>query len=170
MTRKIGRILARYGAPALLAAALVASLLAAQEPPQPGRHAGRRPGRARLRAELGLTPEQVQALGLFRQGRREEQRAFRGEMVKLREEMRGFRRDPRADPARMDALIDRSVKLRADRQKQAFRARAERDKIFTPDQLEKIRAFRSGYRAGSMRRGTMVPRHWVRPARGWHRW
>jgi Spy/CpxP family protein refolding chaperone len=162
MTRKIGGILARYGAPALLAAALVASLLAAQEPPQPGR--------ARLRAELGLTPEQVQALGLFRQSRREDRRAFRGEMGKLREEMRGFRRDPKADPARMDALIDRSAKLRAARQKQAFRARAERDKIFTPDQLEKIRAFRSGYRAGSLRRGTVGPRRWGRPARGWHRW
>jgi hypothetical protein len=90
-------------------------------------------------------------------------------MGKLREEMRGFRRDPKADPARMDGLIDRSAKLRAAAQKQAFRARAERDKIFTPDQLEKIRAFRSGYRAGSLRRGTVGARRWGRPARGWHR-
>lgn len=168
MTRTIGRTLVRYGAPAFAAVALLASLAAAQEPPQARRQAGPRPGLARLEAQLGLTSEQAQALEKLRQGRQEERRAFRGEMSKLRNEMRGLRQDPKADPARMDALIEKGARLRAEGEKRAFRARAERDKILTPEQQEKLRALRSRYpgRADFAGRGRMA-----RPyAHGrWHR-
>ena len=168
MTDKTDRTLVRYGAAALFAAALVVSLTAAQDPSQPGRPGGPRPGWARLQAEIGLTPEQVQAIEKFRQGRREDRLAFRGEIDKLRNEMRALRRDPAADRARVDALIDKGAKLRAERQKRAFRTRAERDKILTPEQREKLRAFRSRHpgRPGFAAPGRPDGPH----ARGrWHR-
>jgi hypothetical protein len=78
-------------------------------------------------------------------------------MSKLREEMRGLAKDPQANQAKLDALIDRTAKLRAEREKAGFRDRITRDKIFTPDQLEKMKAFRQrlASRPGMARRGPM---------------
>jgi len=86
-------------------------------------------------------PEQVQAIEKFRQGRREDRLAFRGEMDKLRNEMRALRRDPRPTGPGSTRSSTRG-QASAERQKRAFRTRAERDKILTPEQREKLRAFR----------------------------
>jgi Spy/CpxP family protein refolding chaperone len=140
MTRP--RIIGIAGVAALLVASLLATRAAAQDqPPAAGQAAPARIGRAS--ADLGLSAEQEKALREFRQARREESRAFREEMGRLRGELRELARNPEANRAKIDALIDKQAGLRAERQKGAFRARAERDKIFTPEQREKIRSFRS---------------------------
>lgn len=153
------------GAAAILAA-LAPSIVAAQDktappaPAQPRLERGPRTG-------LGLSADQVKALEALRKARADERRAFRGEMAKLREEMRQLRRDPRADQARIDALIDKRAGLVAQHEKQVFRARAERGKIFTPEQREKLKALRSrlGDR-GRFERGRLG-RHWgTRPGQG----
>jgi Spy/CpxP family protein refolding chaperone len=160
---------------AVLAAAVLFPFIAAaqetQAPPPPRRE---RPARMLVREALDLTPEQEKALAEFRKSRMEERRAFREEMFELRSEMRGLAQDPKANQAKLDALIDKTSKLRAAREKAAFRNRIARDKIFTPEQLERIKAFRErladrqgrGWRE-PMGRGRMAPprsryrhRHW----------
>jgi Spy/CpxP family protein refolding chaperone len=126
----------------ILALALIPALAAAQDSPAPAQAGQAQAERLGPRQALGLTPDQEKALEAFRHARREESRAFRDEMAKVRQEMRGLAKDPRANRAKMEALIDRTAKLRADREKAALRARGERDKIFTPEQLEKIRSWR----------------------------
>jgi len=171
MKRNDTRTSIRCAAAALLAAGVLVPLLAAQAPP-PGRP-GPRAARAPAIADLGLTPDQVKALGEFRQARMNERRAFREEMGRFRGEMRALAGDPQANQAKIDKLIDQRAKLRADREKGALRARAERDKIFTPEQLGKIKAFRSGLsgRMGFAGPGRMARpwAHGYRPYPGWHR-
>jgi Spy/CpxP family protein refolding chaperone len=139
----------------LAAAALIPMAAATQEtqPPAQAGKAGIEP--ARPLADLGLTADQKKALEEFRTARLEERTAFREKMVQLREEMRRLARDPQANQAKIDALIDRSAALRADRWKAAFRERSEREKIFTPEQLAKLKALRSrfGGRPGLSGRG-----------------
>jgi Spy/CpxP family protein refolding chaperone len=128
---------------AFLAAALIPLTAATQETPPPAQTEKARIEPAHPLADLGLTADQKKALEEFRKARVEERAAFREKMAQLREEMRGLARDPQANQAQIDALIDRSAGLRAERLKAAFRARAERDKIFTPEQREKLKALRS---------------------------
>jgi Spy/CpxP family protein refolding chaperone len=126
----------------ILALVLVPTLAAAQDSrgsAQPGRTSAERMG---PRQALALTPDQEKALEEFRKARGEEGRAFRDEMMKVREEMRGLAKDPQANRAKIEALIDRTAKLRADREKAALRTREERNRIFTPEQLEKLKAWR----------------------------
>lgn len=127
------------------AAVLIPMAAATQETQPPAQTERARIEPARPLADLGLTADQKKALDEFRKSRLVERTAFREKMAMLREEMRGFARDPQANQAKIDALIDRSAGLRAERMKAAFRARAEREKIFTPGQLEKIKALRSRF-------------------------
>jgi Spy/CpxP family protein refolding chaperone len=128
-------------AAAFLAAALVPAFAAAQEGPQAAVPARPRLERGPL-AGLGLTPDQVKSLEAFRKARAVERRTYREEMAKLRDEMSRLRQDPQADRSKLDALIDKRAGLVAGHQKAAVRARIERNKIFTPGQLEKLRSVR----------------------------
>ena len=130
------------GTAVILSLALVAALAAAQDSQAPAQAAQAPVERLGPRQALGLTPDQEKALEEFRKARREESRAFRDEMMKVREEMRGLANDPQSNRAKIEALIDRTAKLRADREKAAFRAREERNRIFTPEQLDKLKAWR----------------------------
>src|SRR4030042_4264634 len=145
-------------AAAFLAAVLLPACVTAQETQAPDRTTKTQIERARPRADLGLTPEQERALGEFRKARAEENKAFREEMTKLRAEMRELAKDPGANQAKIDALIDRTAELRSGREKAAFRNRADRDKIFTPEQLEKMKALRSRFegRPAAAGRGRMA--------------
>jgi Spy/CpxP family protein refolding chaperone len=145
-------------AAALLAVWLSPALAAAQET-QAGPQATReRPGRMLAREALDLTAEQEKALRDLRGARAEERKAFRDEMTRLRAEMRELAKDPQANQAKLDTRIDRTAKLRAEREKAAFRDRIERDKIFTPEQREKMRSFRERLadRPGRIGRGRMA--------------
>jgi len=131
----------------LLVAALGSQAVRAQQAqakPQPRE----RPMMGRLAQGLNLTAEQQKKLEAFRKGRQEESQAFRDGMMKDRQEMRQLMQDPAANQAKIDALIDQMSKVRADREKSAIRSRIERDKIFTPEQLEKMKAFRDGFMRG----------------------
>ncbi len=129
-------------AAAFLAAALLPALVAAQETEEPARPARPRLERMRPLADLALTPEQEKALEAFREARIKENEAFRREMFDLRSEMRALAGDPAANRAKIEALIDKTAGLRAEREKASLRAMAERDKIFTPEQLEKMKDVR----------------------------
>lgn len=160
MKRTSTRKSIRCAVAASLTAVILAVFVAAQTPPPPPGRPGPRAARAQAIADLGLTPDQVKALGEFRKARMNERLAFREEMGRFRGEM-------------IDKLIDQRAKLRAEREKGALRAWAERDKIFTPGQREKINAFRSARqgRMGLAGPGRMA-RPWAhryRPYPGWHR-
>jgi len=135
----------RVTAALFLAAVLAPAFLTAQDAqaPPPG---GKNP-RAKMppREALGLTPEQEKSLEEFRKARMEENRAFRDEMMKVREEMRALAKDPKANEARINGLIDKRAKLQAERAKAGFKNRAAVEKIFTPEQLEKLKAFRARF-------------------------
>jgi Spy/CpxP family protein refolding chaperone len=92
-----------------------------------------------------ITPEQEKQLEEFRKARMEEARAFREQISKMRGELREMRKDAKANEAKIGDLIDRMYKLRADRAKSAVRSRAEREKVFTPAQLEKMKKYRGAF-------------------------
>jgi Spy/CpxP family protein refolding chaperone len=157
MTTRSGKMIVGAAAFAFAAALLVPSLAAAQEAKAAPPAAYERPGRMLAREALDLTPDQEKALAEFRKARTGERRAYRDEMSGTREEMRGLAADPEANRAKIEALIDRASRLRAEHEKAAFRHRADRDKIFTPDQREKMKAFRESLatRRGFAGRGTL---------------
>jgi len=97
------------------------------------------------RDPLNITPDQQQKLQAFREARMKDRTAFRDQMMKMREEMRDLMKDPKANAAKIDSLIDSRAKLRADREKLALRTRGEWEKIFTPEQLAKMRTFRGAF-------------------------
>jgi Spy/CpxP family protein refolding chaperone len=142
VTRATRRTLTLLASAAFLGALLIPALASAQAPARPAAPARPEMRRGPL-ADLGLTADQVKALEAFRKTQAEARRAFRDEIVKLRDEMRQLRQDPQANQAKIDALIDKQAGLMASREKSALRARVERDKIFTPEQLEKLKAMRS---------------------------
>ena len=142
MSTRMTKMIVGGAAAAFLAAALLPAVAAAQEPGRPAAPARPRMERMTALADLGLTPEQEKALEAFREARIKESEAFRRQMFDLRAEMRALDKDPEANRAKIEALIDKTAKLRAEREKAALRARAERDKIFTPEQLKKIESVR----------------------------
>jgi Spy/CpxP family protein refolding chaperone len=153
MRTRTVRTIVGAAAAACVAALIVPVLAAAQEakpgaPPRP-----ERPARLTAREALGLTPEQEKSLAEFRKARAEERRVFREGMSRIREEMRGFAGDTDADRAKIDGLIDKAARLRAEHAKAAFRSRAERNRIFSPEQREKLKAFREGFARGRGLRG-----------------
>lgn len=107
---------------------------------------------------LNLTPEQRTQLERYRESRRVENQAFRDQMRKLREDWRAVRRDPQADPKKVDALIDETTRLRADHWKAAYHSRTELRKMFTPEQLAKLDRFKERMRDWKMARGSRFHR------------
>jgi Spy/CpxP family protein refolding chaperone len=155
MTKTTRGTLILLASAAFLAAALIPALASAQAPARPAS-----PARPEMQrgpwADLGLTPDQVKALEAFRKTQAEARRTFRDQMMKLGDEMRQLRQDPQANQAKIDALIDQRAGLMASHEKAAVRARIDRNKIFTPEQLEKLKAMRSRLGArGGMGRGRM---------------
>jgi Spy/CpxP family protein refolding chaperone len=106
--------------------------------------------RARLRRDtardlLALTPEQEKKIQEFRQVRQKDRQAFRDEMTRMRGEMRDLMKDTKANSAKIEGLIDQRSKLRADREKMTIRTRGEWEKLFTPEQLEKMKKYRGAF-------------------------
>lgn len=101
---------------------------------------------------LNLTPEQKAKLEEFRKARMEERKAFAEQMDKLHSELRELRKDPQANEKKINALIDEIFKLRATQMKNAIKHGEEMKKIFTPEQLEKMKSFRDRMMAWRDRR------------------
>lgn len=128
--------------------------------PGPSERVGRR--QAALAERLGLTADQQKRLEEFRAERRAEAEKFRGEMAGLREERQALMKDPEANAAKLDGLIDKLAGLRAERMKAGLRSRMAWRKIFTAEQLEKLKTFRGrleGRARTMMRRGRFLRRH-----------
>jgi Spy/CpxP family protein refolding chaperone len=142
MTPRSGKMIVGAAALAFAAALFVPWLDAGQEAQAAPPAAGERPRRMLAREALDLTPDQEKALAEFHKARAGERRAYRDEMSGTREEMRRLAADPEANRAKIESLIDRASRLRAEHEKAAFRHRADRDKIFTPGQREKMKALR----------------------------
>jgi len=157
MIKMNSRLFIRVTAALFLAAILAAAFITAQEAQAPPPAGKKPPVKMGPREALGLSPEQEKALETFRKARMDESRAFREEMMKLRGEMRELAKDPKAGEAKINGLIDKTARLRAERAKAAFKHRGEVEKIFTPEQLEKMRAFRGRLmdRPGMAGRGRM---------------
>ena len=122
--------------------ALGLSALAQDKPAAPDKPAPAVQARPmeRMKDALQLTPEQEAKLEAHRKAVTEQRKAFAEQMKKVREEMAALRKDgTKPDPAQSEALIDRMYKLRADQDKAMLRNRLEREKIFTPEQLEKMK-------------------------------
>jgi Spy/CpxP family protein refolding chaperone len=158
MTKNSRTTLILIAAAAFVAAGLIPVPAFAQQAAPPASQARPRMERPRPFADLDLTPDQVKALEAFRKARAEETRTFRDEMAKINDEMRQLREDPQANEAKIDVLIDKRAALTASHEKTAVRAAIDRDKIFTPEQREKLRAMRQRRAArGAMGRARMRP-------------
>jgi hypothetical protein len=72
----------------------------------------------------------------------EQRRTWRDEMKKARDEFRALRDDPKADPNKVDALIDQMSKLSADKMKARLQHRRDFEKILTPQQKDKLSQLR----------------------------
>jgi Spy/CpxP family protein refolding chaperone len=127
---------------------------------------------------LNLTPEQKTKIEEFRKARQEESKAFFEQMRKLRTDLREMMKDPQANEKKIDGLIDEMSKLRADRMKRGLRNSLEMKKIFTPEQLEKMKDFRMRMERRGMRFGAfhgprgmkrMGPGRGMRPGRFFRR-
>lgn len=118
------------------------------------------------RSPLDLTPEQQARFEALRKATWEQRQARRDEMNKMRDELRALQSEAQADPKRVEALIDRISKLRADRMKSAFQHRREMENILTPQQREKMAAFRGrvrGLRAAGCEYGLRLGRRAAAP-------
>jgi len=151
------RLFIRVTAAVFLAAIVAPAFITAQEAQAPPPGGKNPPAKMQSREALGLSPEQEKALETFRKARMDENRVFREEMQKMRGEMRELAKDPKAGEAKINGLIDKTAQLRAERAKAAFKHRGEVEKIFTPEQLEKMKAFRGRLmdRPGMVGRGRM---------------
>jgi Spy/CpxP family protein refolding chaperone len=114
----------------------------------------------RLKAWLNLTPEQVTKLQDFRKANQEGQKAFQDQMKKLRDELGPLMKDSKSDQNKINGLIDQVAKLSADRIKRGYQNARNLEKIFTPDQLDKLKrvggvlqGFGMGLRQGLGMRG-----------------
>ncbi len=119
----------------------------------------------RLAVFLELTPEQQGKFDEIRKARHDEAAAFHEEMAKLRPQFREALKDPKADEAKIDGLIDEMAKVRAAHLKSAIRSFKEMEKVLTPEQLEKFRSARSWMRRGRGFGRGFGPHRWMSP--GW---
>jgi Spy/CpxP family protein refolding chaperone len=106
---------------------------------------------ARIHSDLNLTPEQEAKLKEFQQVRQKDGQAFTEQIKKVRTEMQALRQDDKADPAKFNALVDQMFKLQSDRAKAQFKGRLDMQKIFTPEQLKKMKDARAPLMEGGPR-------------------
>lgn len=104
-----------------------------QQAPEPKASTGRL-----TRNPLDLTADQQAKLEATRKAYQAQSQAFQDEMKKLRDEFRSLRDDPKADPKKVDALVDRMAKIRADRMKASIRHRRDFESILTAEQRDKM--------------------------------
>lgn len=109
-------------------------------------------GLAALKENLNLTPEQEAKVKDFQKARAEERKASREQMRKVQSELRDLLKDPKADQKKIDGLIDQLSKIRADRFKAMLQQRKEFQKLFTPEQQEKLKNLRERFANRGMMR------------------
>jgi Spy/CpxP family protein refolding chaperone len=152
MKTKIGQKMVAVAAAAFLVGALGALTLSAQQVPPDKPQAQQRMRRGPMgrmgQEALNLTPEQQKKIQEFREARMKDRQVFRDQMMKMREDMRTLMKDPKANGAKIDGLIDQMFKMRADQAKSALKNHEALETIFTPEQLEKMKEMRGAFRGG----------------------
>jgi Spy/CpxP family protein refolding chaperone len=166
----------RYRMLTALAAVLVLGLSGlAQDKPTPPANPGQEKMAPqgpmnRLKDALQITPEQEAKLTEHRKAVVEQQKAFAEQMKKVREERQALRKDGASpDLTKTNGLIDRMFKVRADQAKAQAKNRADRAKIFTPEQLAKMKQgaqMLQGRGMGMMNRPGMMRGQGLRPGMG----
>jgi Spy/CpxP family protein refolding chaperone len=137
--------------------ALLISPLAAQDEPAPPRNPRLGPG-AGIQKWLELTPEQEAKLKEMSKARMEEAKGFREKLGKMQQDLRQILEDPKADQKKVEGLVDEIHRLKAAQMKAHLKFRKEREAVFTPEQLEKLKKART--RGMEMRRaGRFMRRH-----------
>jgi Spy/CpxP family protein refolding chaperone len=121
---------------------------------------------ARIKEDLQLTPDQEAKLKEFQKVRQAEGQAFAEQMKKVRTDLQTLRKDDKADPSKVNGLIDQMFKLQADRAKAQFKNRKDMEKIFTPDQLQKMKNGREQFLGGDRMGGFMPGRMGMRMGMG----
>ncbi len=131
----------------------------------PGGQAGSAPGQAgggpgwqnghgghgRMATELNLTKEQQDQLAALRKQQWEQNKPLRDQMYQKQQEMRSLYTDPAANDATIVAKQKEVNALRQQMQDRAVQFRLEQRKIFTPEQLAKLRDMPIGHGRGSRR-------------------
>ena len=106
-------------------------------------------GYGRMATELNLTKDQQDQLVVLRKQQREELKPLRDQMYQKRQEMRSLYTDPAANDATIIAKQKELNALRQQMQDKAVQFRLEQRKIFTPEQLAKLRDMPIGHGRGS---------------------
>jgi Spy/CpxP family protein refolding chaperone len=87
---------------------------------------------------LGLTPEQKSKIEALRKSHQEEMKGLRDKIMDLQKQLREARQDPKADPKKIEGLIDEIFKLRASQMKARIKFQGEMDKVLTKEQKDKL--------------------------------
>jgi len=120
---------------ALIFCLVMASLLSAQ----PMRRGAFGPGWGSGWQEwLGLTSEQKSKIEALRKSHQEEMKGLRDKLMELQKQLRETRQDPKADPKKIEGLIDEIFKLRASQMKARIKFQGEVDKVLTKEQKDKL--------------------------------
>jgi|YelNatPaOPRAMG01_1025707.scaffolds.fasta_scaffold231280_2 Spy/CpxP family protein refolding chaperone len=148
---------------AIMVLVATASVLSAQPMRRwGGPGAGMGPG-ARMEAFLNLTQEQKTKLEALRKTHQEEMKGLRDKLQGLQKQLRDLRQDPKADPKKIESLIDDIFKLRATQMKAQIKHQGEVEKILTPEQKEKLAQ-------AKQRIARVAPRFFGRPGMGMGHW
>lgn len=87
---------------------------------------------------LGLTAEQKSKIEALRKTHQEEMKGLRDKLQESLKQLREARQDPKADPKKIDSLIDEIYKLRAAQMKARVKHQGEIEKILTQEQKDKL--------------------------------
>ncbi len=109
----------------------------------PGSGAGRGPGR--WASELNLSKEQQDKLTELRKRHWEEVKPLRDEMYQLRQEMRQLFTDPATNAATILEKQKQINALQQRMQEKMVQFRLEQRKVFTPEQLNKMKDMPQGF-------------------------
>jgi len=106
-------------------------------------------GAGRWAAELNLTKEQQDKLVELKKRQREETRPLRDEMYQKRQEMRQLFTNPATDDATILEKQKQMNALQQQMQGKMVQFRLEQRKVFTPEQLDKMKDLPQGFGRGA---------------------
>lgn len=114
---------------------------------QGGPGAGFHRGHGSWASDLNLTPEQQDKLSTLRKTHWEEVKPLRDQMFQKRKEMRDLYTNPAVDDATILAKQRELNVLQQQMQDRMVQFKLDQRKVFTPEQLSKLKEMRSGWGA-----------------------
>jgi Spy/CpxP family protein refolding chaperone len=117
--------------------------------PQGGPGAGLQSGHGWWASNLNLTKEQQDTLAALRKRQWEEVKPLREQMYQKRQEMRGLYTNPATEDATIIAKQKELNALQQQMQDKMVKARLQQRKVFTPEQLTKLKEMPDGRGRGA---------------------